>query len=301
MDKDSFIIEDPSVLYKNRNFLKFLPISDMSRIEKLNSIIRFCIYYLIIIVLFKFDNRYAYIPFIGILISVILYYIYIYDPLGKYKELNIMQSERFNNNNDNININNGDNINYGYSGNSNSNGNGNGNGNGNSNGNDNHVENFERDYLTITEAGYYDSDGKLHLGPSYNMDTIVDDKNINYNYNELLEYQKNISRKPTKDNPFMNPPITDFNDKFKPAASNADDEDIKESVERYFNADLYRNIEDLYSNKNSQRQFYTIPTTAIPSNQTDFANWLFKPLNNCKTDQEMCLRYEDLRFKSIRI
>ena len=28
--------------------------------------------------------------------------------------------------------------------------------------------------------------------------------------NEILEYQQNACRRPTKDNPFMNPPVTDF-------------------------------------------------------------------------------------------
>lgn len=261
MDKENnknniFIIDDLTTLYKDGKFLHFIPTSDMTRIEQLNSVIRFFLYYLVIIFAFQFKKTYVYVPFIGILFIVVLYYIYLYDPKSKVKELYRQKNH----------------------------------------------ESFNDDLLShadsdvIIESGYYDSNGKLHTGPEYTAETKRKN-NIDYSYNELLEYQKNICRKPTKDNPFMNPPITDFNNKFKPEACNADDADIKESIEQNFNVDLYRNVDDLLNVKNSQRQFYTMPTTAIPPDQPSFARWLYGTLNTCKTDQEQCLRYEDLRFK----
>ena len=72
---------------------------------------------------------------------------------------------------------------------------------------------------------------------------------------------------------------------------------IKENIERGFNADLYRDINDLYDTKNSQRIWYTTPVTSIPNDQEGFAKWLYKVDKVCKNDQSGCLRYEDLRYK----
>ena len=120
---------------------------------------------------------------------------------------------------------------------------------------------------------------------------------VDYTANELLEYQKNTCIKPTSDNPFMNPPITDFNKENIPSACNADDDEIKDIIENKFNENLYRDIDDLFDNKNSQRVWYTIPTPSVPPDQPAFANWLYKNVGTCKTNQNMCLRYEDLRYK----
>jgi hypothetical protein len=146
------------------------------------------------------------------------------------------------------------------------------------------------------ESGYYDSNGKLILGKKYDIDNSAKDF-VNYDMNEILEYQQNACRRPTKDNPFMNPPVTDFGKENVPVACNADDDQIMEQMERHFNTDLYRDFDDLFDVKNSQRTWYTIPVTSIPSNQEDFANWLYKTDKVCKVNQDSCLRYEDLRFK----
>ncbi|ARF09415.1 hypothetical protein Indivirus_1_38 [Indivirus ILV1] len=105
---------------------------------------------------------------------------------------------------------------------------------------------------------------------------------------------QNLCRKPTINNPFMNPAATEFGEYSLPAACNADDEDIKNDIKVNFNHELFRDVEDVFERKNSQRQFYTLPNTAVPNNQTEFANWLYKlPTSaNCKEDTSACLRYE---------
>lgn len=138
-------------------------------------------------------------------------------------------------------------------------------------------------FTPIIETGYIDSDDNLRF--SRVTGRLTKGPDVTYS-----------CRKPTIDNPFMNPPITDFNTD-APAACNSDDENIKNSITKSFNNNLYMDIDDAFDKMNSQRQFYTVPNTAIPNNQGDFANWLYRTPVTCKEDQEQCLRYEDLRFK----
>lgn len=92
---------------------------------------------------------------------------------------------------------------------------------------------------------------------------------------------------PTIDNPFMNfNYITDDYHR-KPAckAFLYDDEEsqaIREEVDDSFNSKLYRDTSDLYSKRNSQREFFTMPWTSWPNDQTTFAKWLYKTGPTCK-------------------
>lgn len=105
---------------------------------------------------------------------------------------------------------------------------------------------------------------------------------------------KKSCRLPTVDNPFMNPSINDLNTDY-PSACNVDDDDIKSQMTMNYNESMFMNIDDLFDVKNSQRQFYTIPSN-VPPRQKEFAEWCYSGKNNCKLNQENCLRYEDLRY-----
>jgi hypothetical protein len=150
---------------------------------------------------------------------------------------------------------------------------------------------------TNIESGFYDSDGNLRLGTEFQTHADLK-KDLGHSVEDLIEYQKATCRKPTENNPFMNPLLTDFNKEDVPVACNEDDDNIIDTkIDEKFNADFYRDIEDLWNIKNSQRQFYTIPATAIPNDQTEFARWLYNsPISTCKQNSENCLRYTDLRF-----
>lgn len=109
----------------------------------------------------------------------------------------------------------------------------------------------------------------------------------------IVEGVKETCTKPTKDNPFMNYMISDYKDepnKLK-ACTN-----VEKEIDDNFNHNLYKDIDDLFEKKNSQRQFYTMPNTQNPNDQKAFAEWLYKIPEICKTDQEHCLKYEDLRY-----
>jgi hypothetical protein len=204
MDNNVFWLKNPTVLINN--YLRFIPTKNMSTIQKYNSITLFCLYAIILMILFNKSIYYIYLPFIVIIIVIIMYYI------GDRKI----------------------------------------------------------------------SDDKETFEP------VIETDKTDVTYS---------CRKPTPNNPFMNPPISDYNKESIPVACNSDDKDINNEINKSFNSGLFLNIDDLFDKMNSQRQFYTVPNTAIPNNQTEFANWLYRAPVTCKEDQEKCLRYEDLRFK----
>jgi patatin-like phospholipase/acyl hydrolase len=51
---------------------------------------------------------------------------------------------------------------------------------------------------------------------------------------------------------------------------------------------LYRDVGDLYGKSNSQREFYTAPSTTIPNNQTSFAKWCYSVGPTCKERSIYC-------------
>ncbi len=252
-----FWLENPSVLFNNNNYLKFFPTYQMTRVEQLNAITRLCIYYILLLLILGKSNVYIGLPFFIIFFVIVIYFIYDNDYKGKYNDF---VNKKLNRNNKDKRVN---------------------------------------EFKDILEVGYYDGNGKLKFGRKNGVKTNNEKAKdfVNYDYNEILEYEKNAARKPTKDNPFMNTPVTDFGKENIPSAANASDEDIVEDMERHFNTDLYRDVTDLFDTKNSQRIWYTTPVTSIPNDQEGFANWLYKTDNVCKVNQGSCLRYEDLRFK----
>ena len=116
----------------------------------------------------------------------------------------------------------------------------------------------------------------------------------NSNYNLI---QKNIietketfdnSRKPTVNNPFMNINLITHDPTQKQAPPSWNNEPLQEQIEDKFNYNLYRDVGDLYGKNNSQRQYYTAPSTTIPNNQTAFAKWCFNTGPTCKEKSLYC-------------
>jgi hypothetical protein len=107
--------------------------------------------------------------------------------------------------------------------------------------------------------------------------------------------------KPTDDNPFMNVLLSDYEENpLKKPACNYDYEiedglTIRDDAINKFNKHLFRNVEDTYEKKNSQRTYMSMPSTTIPNNQTKFAKWCYGIPETCKENQKNCLRYEAVR------
>src|SRR5690242_12724170 len=71
-DKEQFWLDDPTELYKNDNYMKFVPKYEMTRNQQLNAITRFCIYMIIIILAFNRGEYLLILP-ISLLIIAILF------------------------------------------------------------------------------------------------------------------------------------------------------------------------------------------------------------------------------------
>jgi hypothetical protein len=102
---------------------------------------------------------------------------------------------------------------------------------------------------------------------------------------------------PTKDNPFMNVLLTDYvdNPQRKPAGD-VDLPEVQEQVDKHFSDGLYKDVDNIWDKANSQRQFYTNPSTTIPNDRDSFMKWCWGTPYTCKDGNlSRCLRFEDVR------
>lgn len=103
--------------------------------------------------------------------------------------------------------------------------------------------------------------------------------------------------RPTVDNPFMNfNYITDSYENKDPGCkaflyNDPQSVETRREVESSFNSDLYRDVSDLYGKRNSQRQYFTMPWTTWPNDQTSFAKWLYRTGPTCKELGVKCAPY----------
>ncbi len=280
-NREEFWLDNFKDLYINGNYLKFIPRYDTTRSEQLNAITRFSFYLIILLLLFNRESKLLYIPILTIVLCSIFYYINRSDKEGKQKELYKVLKTRNDIRNDKLAE------------------------------DKRQVEHDGEQEYTVDidtppeekgfedlEGGYIDGDGVIRVGNKQNPPPYERNQNESlYTVDELIDYQRNTCRKPTNDNPFMNPAVTDFNNGEPPAACNVEDEEIQDQMMVHFNHNLFRDVDELWERENSQRQFYTLPNTGVPNNQTEFAKWLYNIPKTCKEDGAGCLRYEDLRRK----
>jgi hypothetical protein len=94
-------------------------------------------------------------------------------------------------------------------------------------------------------------------------------------------------RKPTKDNPFSNINYLEDNTNTGPACPY---NEVKDEINNAFFDGFEKNPYDLYNNKHSQRQFFSVANTNVPNNQESFAQFLYgnSKTNKCKENTEFC-------------
>tara|TARA_B100001287_G_C22653460_1_gene516415 strand:- start:1037 stop:1666 length:630 start_codon:yes stop_codon:yes gene_type:complete len=105
--------------------------------------------------------------------------------------------------------------------------------------------------------------------------------------NNMREEDKECTM-PTQNNPFMNHNILVDKPTKLEACKSYNNENVKEDIEKNFNLNLYRDVSDLYQRNNSQRQYYTMPSTTIPNDQTKFAKWCYNTGKTCKEETIKC-------------
>lgn len=126
----------------------------------------------------------------------------------------------------------------------------------------------------------------------YTFNTVEDTDEFTLEINK-----KKDCTKPTLGNPFMNVTFLDnLENPTRPEACDVNDPEIKEDIDNKFYNNLFRDTSDLFGKLNSQRQFYTMPSTTVPNDRESFQNWLYKSGPTCKESSDNCLRYEDVRY-----
>lgn len=119
----------------------------------------------------------------------------------------------------------------------------------------------------------------------------IENSNFNKIQKSLLKDESKIN--PTVDNPMMNINLITDDKTQQPAPTSWNDDELKEKIEDKYNYNLYRDVGDLYGKSNSQRQFYTMPSTTIPNNQTSFAKWCYSTGPTCKETSIYCASQMD--------
>lgn len=107
-------------------------------------------------------------------------------------------------------------------------------------------------------------------------------KNANKHADSKEAYDNILKRnctKPTIENPYMNVLLTEYSDNpQRPMACDPTDRRVRNKMGEIFEARLFRDVDDMYS-EFTDRQFYTMPNTTIPNGQNDFAKWLYASEN----------------------
>jgi hypothetical protein len=100
----------------------------------------------------------------------------------------------------------------------------------------------------------------------------------------------------TVDNPFMNPLPADDRTR-GPACKMVNNQDVANVVEANFNNNLYKDVNDVYSRRHSERQYYTVPSTTFANSQGKFAQWLYGGPPTCKEGNgDQCVANNEYRL-----
>jgi hypothetical protein len=205
---DLFWLNNPKILIDPKRLNEFFPHPSMTRVEQLNSIVRFSLYLGLLLTVIKMNLNYLFIFFVGLIITFLIFQ---FEP-------------------------------------------------------------------TIRE------DEKIEKYEVYKTKNPKD--------------KKKVYVKPTYDNPFMNPTLIDINENPEREAyskkSFINNDEVANEIEDKFSYNLYQDVSDVFGKSNSQRQFYTVPSTTIPNDQDSFAKWLYGRQPSCKENNGFqCIQNND--------
>ncbi len=106
----------------------------------------------------------------------------------------------------------------------------------------------------------------------------------------------NVCQRPNPHNPFMNVLISDYvTNPSRPPACSLSDPFIRDEMTKHFDYNLYKDVSDVWETRNSQREYYTIPSATIPNDRDVLQRWLFKQgtEGGCKDgNQEQCGEFD---------
>lgn len=94
--------------------------------------------------------------------------------------------------------------------------------------------------------------------------------------------------RPTKDNPFMNIMLDEYeSNPNRPGACDVESRVVRNKMKQMFEEGLYRDVDDVFSKQASDRQYYTMPITTIPNDQSGFVNWLYGTTGHIRDTYEL--------------
>ena len=195
-----FWFKDISILYDKNYLMEIIPKKEYDFNRKLNAVVRFTIYYGILLYIFKRDKNILCLPFITVVITVYL-----------HKTSN----------------------------------------------DDKQDDNFK---------GLMNTKGSTNLSE---IDMMIDEINTD------------VYRIPEIDNPMMNQNTFDLYEN-KKAIPTYNNPGVKRKVEETLDSQVFKDSNDLFNRRNSQRQWYTMPNTEAMNRQTEFAKWCYMTPPTCK-------------------
>jgi Ca2+/Na+ antiporter len=95
-------------------------------------------------------------------------------------------------------------------------------------------------------------------------------------------YTKEVCQRPTEDNPFMNVLISDIKENPERPRACRYKGKVKADIKKAFDTNLYRDVDDVFQKKASDRQYYTTAITTIPNDVDTYAKWLYMTGKTCK-------------------
>ena len=195
-----FWFKDISILYDKNYLLEIIPKKEYDFSRKLNAVVRFSIYYSILLYIFKRDNNILCFPFITIVITV---------------------------------------------------------------------------FLHKTNRDEKNDDAMKGLMSSKSHTSMEDIDAM------IMDINKDVFREPDDDNPMMNQNTFDLYEN-KKAVPTYNNPGMKRKVEETLDAGIFKDSNDLFNRRNSQRQWYTMPNTEAMNKQTEFAKWCYMTPPTCK-------------------
>ena len=97
--------------------------------------------------------------------------------------------------------------------------------------------------------------------------------------------------RPSARNPFMNVLINEIKyNPNRPSAQDINDPSVKTQLDDFFRVQWTSDPTDVFGRSQSQREFYTMPSTSIPNDQASYQDWLYKiPGKTCKEGGRNCV------------
>jgi len=136
------------------------------------------------------------------------------------------------------------------------------------------------DYLNNTTTSENSNQNEKNTETQYAEEDDIDFDQIVDGFENSDDFSNNKCIKPSPNNPFMNVLPTDTRKRIQ--ACRSYNKPINQDINKHFDSKLYKDVSDIFNNRNSQRQFYTMPSTTIPNDQETFSKWLYLTPPTCK-------------------